>query len=503
MLGARLIFVMIHGLSAFRDGLGKTTMITTCRRRCFSLPAFMVFGVLSCDLAAVQTSRSSTDHALRLLRAGKIAEAEAALGFFGFKEGVGPAEEALKDGRISDALACYELFLYYFPTGTLEWEDGPKRDWNDAALAYVELLSKTSGEDSTRSKQSVASLEPYRKLVVAFEKRKAAECGRLAEEIVAKYPESIFAPAAVMTVISARSVHGHGGSFENAADFVPGLLQSMEQAGVSEARRLNVLILYQQRLRHAAHGTGETAPTVVTADDIYRLSNNRFMRREYLAEELESKRRPLDPIAVRAGWERFLKDFEHEGPRHIYNARRRVLDAHLREQDYAEVRRWVDVWLREAGPPVPPNEYLAALAEHYVEKQNWNEALAVYREIGRSGWLAAAKWGELQVYKAQGRSAEMLVLLKDFAPADPAPQPGEDAEESRRRIRKSGPYRGANRNDAIELLANHYTSAELWREALVEWERWSPSSDCGSCFETMRRERLAKIALCREKLARP
>jgi hypothetical protein len=101
---------------------------------------------------------------------------------------------------------------------------------------------------------------------------------------------------------------------------------------------------------------------------------------------------------------------------------------------------------------------------------------------------AQAKLGLAQAHGAQGDNKRMVALLQEVAALPPADTHHGIMDASN------------TRNRAFELLGEYHMSKANWREALTWWERWEPTSWCGTCLQELQKKKQRNIARCREMI---
>jgi hypothetical protein len=328
--------------------------------------------------ASGEPQRPTNDPGLKLLKEGRIDAAARLLGFgeLGGASLVARAERAQADGNLPDALGFYQAYLQLFPFGYLNWEDFRQVEWSRAAVAYIELLAQTEKPDAEGFKQSLAALESYKQLRQAYARKNAMEYTRLTEEILGKYPHSIFAQAAVMTTCWGRDVCGHGGRFENGPQLLRAYLGKMDRLGIPEEKRLLVMLLYQKRLNHQQVTSGSKPLRVVSSADILRLSKNPFLRRAYLFSEMSDLMAAKNQLATRAMCRQYLDEFPAASQT---RARLKLVSAYLKADDPGEAMWWIRQWPKADLP-----DALLAVADYYARKGQWEHAILYYEKIVQS-----------------------------------------------------------------------------------------------------------------------
>lgn len=462
-------------------------------RTASSLLVLLVFLGFAAPASAVDMIiRPTQDAGLKALQQEKVDEAARLLDFgpLGGSSLLRRAQAARTAGNSADALSLYEAYLQYFPFGFHRWEEYIQTEWSNVATQYLELLAKTEKPKAEWFKQSLESLGMYRKLRECYERKEAAQYAPLADEIVEKYPLSLFTPAAVMTAARGRAIFGHGLGFANGPELLRTYLIKMERAGVPERDRFLVLLMYHERLNHREVTDGKK-PSPPPVADILRLTQNPYIRRAYLGEAVTQLLRNKDRETLRPQCRKFLAEFPEQGQA---GARRTLIFAFLSAENTDEARWWIQEW-RGATPALDVSEELVAVAEHASSKRQFPQAIAAYQDVvgsfPKSPAVARARLGLAYAYGATGAEEKMVAMYKEVADL-PAHNTG------------SGIMDASNtRNRAHEALGEYYMKQMNWQEALQWWQRWQPESWCGTCAKALQEKRLRNLETCMKMLKQP
>jgi hypothetical protein len=440
--------------------------------------------------AVVIQERPTENPGLQLLYQGKINEAAQVLEL-GINPGGSLANHASQARAPAARLGFSEAYLQLFPFGYLTWEEDKQKEWGQVALGYLLLLERTEKPEAEWYRQSLAARGRYEELRQAYEKKDAKEYTRLADEIVAKYPLSIFCQAAIMTVCWGRSVKGHGGAFENGADLLRGYLAQMEKVAIPEKDRLLVMLLCQSRQNHRDVTDGRVPTRFVMAADIVRLTTNPFMRRAYLGEEIHQFLLTHDRPKARDCGLRFLDQFPIESRPEGWM---KLVYVCLGAATPEEAVWWIGKW-REEQPKADLAPALVAVADHYSAKGEWGSSIRHHEEAAGfhpgSRVLPQAMLGLARAHGALGNEGKMVSLLKQVT-ALPATDTTYGVMDA-----------GNTRNHAYQALAQHYMKNGDWAEALMWWQRWQPTSWCSTCAQALRKQREENIASCMKLLKGP
>ncbi|MDK1031793.1 MAG: hypothetical protein QGD94_07295, partial [Planctomycetia bacterium] len=201
-----------------------------------------------------------TNAGFKLLKAGKYDEALSAYGYPGGTMGTAllhQADVAQPDGKTKRALELYNAYFRYFPFGELYWS-AHQEGWVRAAASYLSLV-RGMGEDarSKRAAIDIAAMDTWDqlRLLVNDKARSSKEIQKriseLADEIVEKFPGSIFCPAAALTAASITEYYPRGnGYMMNSIRPIPifeRYLAKMQKAGAPKRSRIIVLLEYARR----------------------------------------------------------------------------------------------------------------------------------------------------------------------------------------------------------------------------------------------------------------
>ncbi len=269
--------------------------------------SLVVFFFLSFPISAagVKVGVRDTDNSvIKALQEGKIDEAI----WRDEVSGCSPegllrrARLARDDRKFGDALCYFEAYLQYFPFGRLSWTDQVRKQWTEVATEYVELLARTDGEKVAWFKPSIGSIDAYKEIQQCFAQKDAAKYTRLADEILAKYPESIFVQAAILTVATGRSMHGHGGGFQSGEHILADYLGRMQAKGIPERDQLLVKLMRDERARHSSASSGRRSePPSEQIPTSPRPRGGRLVpgRPDLEPEKVEVRQAPEDPRQYR------------------------------------------------------------------------------------------------------------------------------------------------------------------------------------------------------------
>lgn len=460
------------------------------RRGLVSFVLLLALLTLEGQVRAVEmVARPTNDPGLQALQQGKVDEGARQLGF-GPLGGSELYRRAQSARNTADALSLYEAYLQFFPFGHHRWEEPIQDEWSNVAIGYIELLTKSEKPTAAWFKQSEESIAIYRKLRAAYQAKDAIKYTQMTDEIVAKYPLSIFTQGAVMTTARGRAIFGHGGNFESGTDILQAYLLKMERAGVPEQDRLLVLLMYQERLNHREVSEGKK-PTPLPVADILRLSRNPFVRRAYLGETVLQLLRIKDIETLRPQCRKYLAEYPEQGQP---GARLTLIHTLLSVDNTDEARWWIQEW-RGATPALDVSEELFAVAEHARSKRRLPQAITAYQDViesfPKSSAVTPAKLGLAYARGAAGDNDKMLALLKEVA--------GLPARNT-----SSGIMDASNtRNRAHEALGEYYMKEKNWQEALRWWQRWQPASWCATCLEALQEKKQRNIETCMKMLKQP
>jgi hypothetical protein len=396
----------------------------------------------------------------------------------------------LEIGRHAEAFVYYRGYLRLFPFGKMSWDENYQQEWAMVAEAYVAAAVVSDEIDATeidwieietaKLEQSRDALPIYRQLREAYAKRDAETYSRLTDEILAKYPRSIFAAAAVMTTAYGRGVCRHGGVLENDVKGLAKYLDRMAAAGIPEEERLPVMLMRQERAAHRRATFGDGEPPIEEVD-VVRLSKNPLVRRAYLRERLKAALSGDDMPLAR----RIAQDYlaEHGG-KYAPIARQTVIFDFLDADKVEETSRQVDAWRVSGIDVCEIQDAELWIADHCATKNEWSAALEHYRTIAEgklANRTASARLGMARVYQQQGLEQKMIECLKAVA----------EAEE----------VDNYSRNRANGLLAEYYFQKEQWKESLAWYQKWEPwMGGCATGAADLEASREKTIATCQEKI---
>jgi tetratricopeptide (TPR) repeat protein len=258
------------------------------------------------------------------------------------------------------------------------------------------------------------------------------------------------------------------------------------------------------RLRHAAGrlilaasllaGTGLAQSgfaesTVHGADSLEQKPDDEAGRRARLREQLGAALADADlPRAEELGRAHVSGQTGHKAAQARAEVVGIYLDADLFENALGLVNRWKEsgVALDELG------QARLVLAGECVQKKDWNSALEQYGKVmeGKPSQAVAAiaRLGMARVYERQGDEPRMLELLKAVAEMEPVNTHADLMDASN------------TRNQAYEWLAGYYYEKQQWKESLAWYQKWVPTSWCGTCRMGMESSRRAAIAECEKKI---
>lgn len=423
------------------------------------------------------------------------------------------AEKAEAGGKVGDALGFYETYLRHFPLdGPLQWQLDLFRDvaipydewhrnsagdadvWHRAAARYLALLAKTEKPTAEWFTQSQDALKVYNQLRAAYAKQDHATYMPLADEIIAKYPKSIFVQAAVLTAFTGRCVVSHGRGFENGVEVLGGYLKAMDKAGVPRGDRVLVLMaLHDQRLRRAA--PNEKVEPSAELVEARRTARSLPVRQVFLLDQVLDRVRAKDAAGFRAAADAFVATYPTQ--RAQYAGRKRVVDA-VYGLEYAQVYRpdellaLIRAW-RADKAKFYEADALQLVAGLYEKINKLPAAVEVCREAVRQasmpGEASRAKFYMARLYQAQGDEKNRLPVLRDLADLNADPKAW-----------VPDPF---SRHAARELLADHHFARKEWKEALAIYEVWDSHSGCGLGAIEGKKKKESRIAECRKNLGKP
>ncbi len=449
-------------------------------RPLFCAVAFLFVGphfAIAAGPAAIQ--RPTQDTTVQLIYSG---DSIAAAKRMGSTELIGSrlitaAKASQKAGRPNDALGYYEAFLRFYPYGS-QWDDPAHSGWDEAAISYIELIAKIEKRDEEWFVESIQAIETYRELSDAVKQSKEEDLFRLTRELIQKYPRSIFVQSAVLKVSTksraARTYDKPG----------PKLLGEMKQFGIPEANSLLVRLHCDDRSNHDKNPR-QLADIVA---DVRQRSDSLFLRRMYCYLLLRQQVFQKEGDAVAVTWESYL---EEHPPETRPSLRSKLISLYLEANWPEEALLRMESWAAADGAATTA-EFLYQVGAYYGNKKDWNQAESFFKQAIRadknSQAATLAKLGMARVFRVRNDEMAMVEILKEVAE-----MPSIDTHSNLMDASNS-------RNAAHEWLADYYTQKGKYREALLWWEKWQPASWCGTCYESMVKEREAKILECKRAM---
>ena len=410
------------------------------------------------------------------------------------------AEKAEADGKTADALCCYEAYIRHFPLcGFVEWNHGVSPhwpgqpgEWRRGTAGYLTLLAKTERPTADWFTQSRDALKLYERILEAFAERDAKTYLPLVDEIVTKYPKSLYVQPAVVTAFIGRRIVGHSGEgFANPVGLLDEYLKAMTKAGVPKEDRLLVLLVREEQRRREASSKETRYEPTAEFTEACKTARSQPVRHMCLLNQLRDHLRAKDTKNVRATVEAYLAA-ESESARD--SARMKVVsvfyelatfDANRPDDLLVLVRAW-----QKEKVAFPETATLQAAAGLYAKANDRKRADDLYREAVRAAKsdaeAARIKFDLAMMYTAAKDDKNRLPVLADLAAIATDPK-GDGGDR---------PIRHAAR----EMLADHHYGRKEWKDALAIYEVWDPQVGCGLGAVEGVRKKTDRIAECRKQL---
>jgi tetratricopeptide (TPR) repeat protein len=361
-------------------------------------------------------------------------------------------------------------------------------DWNKWVFEYVELRKTIRQPNSDQEKQDDAAISVYRELVKLHAKYDLPGCRRLADQIVDKSPQSLFCPAAVLSVGHILEQH-HGG--RSAIPIYEDYLGRLQQK--APARSLQFVKL---ALAHDCVGYSNPKTEMEKAVAIYREvaehSNVTYEKRLYLLRAAQAAQRIGDAGSL-AFSRRLYSDFivTYPDAPEAAAARVGVLGTLTAAGDPKAALANLREMEREQPAGTDLSFELYEVAVGFREFDDRTTATDLLQEIIRrfpNGPRATAAWiGLAETYSAAGDELKMLDAYKQAT--------GFDEKEVGRATTRT-----FEADRAFRFLGEYYTKKEDWSEALMWWKGWRPNTGCGTCNDSLEHRRAYNIALCQRNL---
>lgn len=439
----------------------------------------LLVGCFMSGANAAEPNRPTTDADLQLLYTDKVEEAQNAIGFASYwrEPLLRRAKDALDRQRFHDALGYYEAYLRLFPFGVLHWDEENQNEWAEVAFVYVHLRANRSPTEAEWLRQSVATIETFSELREACKRHDQPTCRRITDELVAKYPRSLFTRWAVLATCNAE--------FDGTLLFK--YLKQLQTAGVSEQKCLLLIMFAASRMLPEDEFADDRRPRYTTAD-ILRLSTNPLVRRAYLLADFQHEfRRPQSPPRFRQLGLQYEAEFPVDKKAEAIGT---VVVYLANEMQREEAVWWVERG-KSIGRPEQVADMLLTVAASYSRSdvdtafQFYNAALFASPNHSTA---ARARLAIARIHRRRGDAELAAAILHEVVAfqSDDSTEKHDPADDSR--------------NDARQMLARHYMEREEWELALKWWQAWIPGTGCGTGAEKMIADHKAEIVFCREKL---
>jgi hypothetical protein len=375
--------------------------------------------------------------------------------------------------------------------------ENARDEWQKRVLDYVRLLSASPlAADRRLASEERNASQVFSAYIKARHPKTARHGWALMQQMVSKYPRSVFTLAAIN---QSGSIYWWCSEIAEEQDralrFFMASLKSLEKANTPARHR--IVVLNQLALE---------------ADDVmqptawrHRIGYETQRQIEKLSD-LPSQKAAALFAAAKLVSEADEKDARPRSRALFYE----VIQKYPRTSAATEARRSIiKNWLMSrqtdkalqaiyAFEPRTPAAEIAELLLHVARSLDGEignpEALPVLEEVARrfprQGTASEANVRIAAIYGKRGEEAKMLTLYEKVATLKKGDVDGGEG------------YLYEAQSSAIARLGAYYMKTKNWEEALKWWRGWKSASFCGNCAESQNSANTYRIYNCLTKLGR-
>ncbi len=398
--------------------------------------------------------------------------------------------EAERQDKKEKALELYQVYFRYYPCNKV-YQCPAWRRRLDCGYRYAELLRKCGKTaDNEAARQTIASSKVCREVEFHRQQGDLNKCVNLTDKIVAKYPLSVFCPTAVVS--SGQSAE----RIQSSAAAVPiyeRYLAQMKQAGVPKRSLILVMMSYASCASHGKN-PDQLRKAIAAFREAGALTpiecekQHCFLRAAYVAQRIgDAEHLELARKLFYQSLEQYPNSFL------AHQSRSGIIKTYLAVKRYEQAL----VELRELEKTLPSDtdigRELLIISRAYFRAHDYQKSLKLFQEVveRKSAVASEGYLGMGEVYQKLGDEEKMLAAYNRAVKIEPV-----DA-------RLSAMDTTNTRNKAFRFLGRYYIDKQEWAEALKWWQAWKPTSLCGTCLESMKREKARNIALCLKHTIKP